>query len=75
MNQTSIHYRTDQPRLSVSSPVNAEGDSREMEIGQAESASEAAFWHSIGYAVHVAQWNGRYFADRQTIFPDQPLEG
>lgn len=69
----NTNYRTDQPRISVASPATAYRCSLEMEIGQANAIGEAMFWHSIGYTVHVAWWDGKYFSNRQTYSADQPL--
>jgi hypothetical protein len=62
-------YDTTQPRVSISN-VNVDTcEVWERELGQASTMGEAMFFLSLGYSVHIAEWNGKFYEPRCNYLP------
>jgi len=64
-----VRYDTTQPRVSVSYTDPVSYEHSERELGQGNTMGEAMFFLSIGYAVHVAVWNGRCYESQCNYLP------
>ena len=64
-------YDVTQPRISIRpAPQHDHSEyARERELGQAAAMGEAMFWLSIGYSVHVAEWNGTCYVSSCNFLP------
>lgn len=64
-------YNTNNPRITIMSPPDGDGNQREMEIGQTEAWNEAMFFARVcNYVVTIHHFQGEGFFDRQTFTKD-----
>jgi hypothetical protein len=63
-------YDTTQPRVSISRVDVDSCAVQERELGQASTMGEAMFFLSLGYSVHIAEWDGMRYVPRCNYLPE-----